>query len=55
MDAATIKLHTTLLRLAKGMLKAYEEWVQEESVTAMAETLKQVRQQHRPPSPEDHT
>lgn len=27
MSEATLKLHQTLIRLAKGMIKAYEEWV----------------------------
>ena len=45
MNNAEIKLHQTMLRLAKGMLKAYGDWLEEETVTAMAEQLKQARQQ----------
>lgn len=29
MTAATRKLHEQLIRLAKGMLKAWEDWVRE--------------------------
>jgi hypothetical protein len=50
MNKATIDFHQTILRLGKGMLKAYEDWIHEESVTAMVETLKQVRQ-HTPSDP----
>jgi hypothetical protein len=31
MDQATLNLHEKLLRLAKGMLKAWEEWIREKS------------------------
>lgn len=44
MDSATITFHQTMLRLGKGMLKAYETWIEEQTITATAETLKQVRQ-----------
>jgi hypothetical protein len=30
MNPSTIKLHDKLLRLAKGMLKAWEEWIEEQ-------------------------
>lgn len=30
MTAATRKLHEQLIRLAKGMLKAWEDWVRDE-------------------------
>lgn len=28
MNSATIKLNETILRLVKGILKAWEEWIQ---------------------------
>jgi len=28
MNAASMKLHEQLLRLAKGVLKAWEEWIE---------------------------
>lgn len=28
MDSPTFKLHESLIRLLKGMIKAYEEWVE---------------------------
>lgn len=28
MDAAKLKLHEQLIRFAKGMLKAWEEWLE---------------------------
>lgn len=31
MTPATVKLHQSLIRLAKGMLSAYELWVRESS------------------------
>ncbi len=43
MDPATIKLHTNLLRLAKGALKFYEDWLGEQTVCAMSEELKKER------------
>jgi len=30
MKTASIKLHETLIRLAKGMIKAWEAWLEEE-------------------------
>ncbi len=31
MKPSTIKLHQTLIRLAKGMLSAWENWLQEQA------------------------
>lgn len=30
MSAAKVRLHESLIRFAKGMLKAWEEWIQAE-------------------------
>lgn len=43
MDAATIKFHQHVLRLAKGILGAYETWLSEQTVEALAAQLKQER------------
>jgi hypothetical protein len=32
MDKATLELHQQLLRLAKGMLKAWEAWLQSKPI-----------------------
>ncbi len=33
MTAATVKLHEQLIRLAKGMVKAWEDWLTEQKVS----------------------
>lgn len=43
MDSSTLTLHRALLRQAKGMLSAYETWIGEQQVDAIAEHLKQTR------------
>lgn len=32
MDTAKLKLHEQLIRLAKGMIKAWEEWLDHQKV-----------------------
>jgi len=32
MSKATIKLHETLIRLAKGMISAWENWLKEQQI-----------------------
>jgi len=43
MDSATVTLHQNLLRLAKGMLSAYEKWIDEQAVSVLANSLKRER------------
>ena len=43
MDASTLAFHRALLRQVKGAVKAYESWIGEQQVEAMADHLKQAR------------
>ena len=50
MDSSTLTFHRALLRQAKGMLSAYETWIGEQQVDAIAEQLKQVRSEIKQPA-----
>ncbi len=43
MNASTIALHRSLVRLAKGMLKAYETWLSDQTAEVMTAQLKRER------------
>jgi hypothetical protein len=50
MDAATLQLHRSLLRLVKGCVKSYEEWVEQQSEDSMVEGLREIKKKYSPPS-----
>lgn len=41
MDTSTLTLHTTLLRLLKGSISAYETWIAEQQALLVVESLKE--------------
>ena len=41
MSPATRILHSTLIRLAKGMIKAWEEWLEKQNVSQEKQTKPQ--------------
>lgn len=43
MDAASVKFHRAVLRLAKGLCSAYEEWLSERTVEVLTSHLKEER------------
>ena len=50
MDASTVRFHETVLRQLKGVLSAYEQWLDEERISAMAEHLRAEKEELRQPS-----